>query len=95
MSLYLEPWEIEAVQGELNLLLFSKIYLNIKIFYLGFVLTTLSTDEILNSNLRDNLLYSIGRLSYPELMIATKPEKLSLIVDQYIKHIVSFKLKVK
>ncbi|XP_060861457.1 uncharacterized protein LOC132938560 [Metopolophium dirhodum] len=50
----------------------------------GFVLTTLPVDVILNSNLRDNILYSIGQLSLPELMIASQPQKLSLMVDQYI-----------
>ncbi|XP_016659329.2 uncharacterized protein LOC100160532 [Acyrthosiphon pisum] len=64
IDLFLEAWEVEAVQG--------------------FVLTTLPVDVILNSNLRDNILYSIGQLSLPELMIASQPQKLSLIVDQYI-----------
>ncbi|VVC44291.1 Hypothetical protein CINCED_3A001515 [Cinara cedri] len=62
--LYLEGWEIEAVQG--------------------FILTTLPLDVILNSILRDNILYTIGRLSFPELMIASEPNKLSSMVDQYI-----------
>jgi len=57
-------------------------------------LTTLPVDVILNSNLRDNILYSIGQLSLPELMIASQPQKLSLLVDQYITNIVSLKLKI-
>jgi len=61
-------------------------------FSLGFVLTTLPVDVILNSILRDDILYAIGRLSFPELMVASQPKKLSLIVDQYVSHIVSFRL---
>jgi len=64
-------------------------------FSLGFVLTTLPVDVILNSILRDDILYAIGRLSFPELMVASQPKKLSLIVDQYISHIVSVRLKTK
>ncbi|XP_022161558.1 uncharacterized protein LOC111027479 [Myzus persicae] len=67
IDLFLEAWEIEAVQG--------------------FVLTTLPVDVILNSNLRDSILYSIGQLSLPELMIASQPQKLSLMVDQYITNV--------
>lgn len=63
--------------------------------FLGFVLTALPTDVILSSNLRNDLLYAIGQLSYPELMIASKPDKLSLMVNQYIKLTVSFKIKTK
>lgn len=61
------------------------------LLFIGFVLTTLPIDIILNSILRDNILYAIGRLSFPELMIATQSKKLSLMVDQYITHIVCFK----
>lgn len=57
-------------------------------------MTTLPVDVILNSNLKDNILYSIGQLSLPELMIASQPQKLSLMVDQYITNIVSLKLKI-
>uniref|UniRef100_A0A2S2NSI1 Otoancorin n=1 Tax=Schizaphis graminum TaxID=13262 RepID=A0A2S2NSI1_SCHGA len=53
----------------------------------GFVLTTLPIDVIVNSNLSDNILYSIGQLSFPELMIASQPQKLSLMVDKYITNI--------
>lgn len=53
----------------------------------GFVLTTLPIDVIVNSNLSDNILYSIGQLSFPELMIASQPQKLSLIVEKYITNI--------
>ncbi|XP_025197043.1 uncharacterized protein LOC112595869 [Melanaphis sacchari] len=53
----------------------------------GFVLTTLPIDVIVNSNSSDNILYSIGQLSFPELMIASQPQKLSLVVDQYITNI--------
>lgn len=80
------------MQGKLFLYLVFK--LNYKIFLLGFVLTTFPIDVILNSNLRDNILYSIGQLSLPELMIASQPQKLSLMVDQYITNIVSLKLKI-
>lgn len=58
-------------------------------------MTTLPVDVILNSNLRDNILISIGQLSLPELMIASQPQKLSLMVDQYITSSVSIKLKIK
>lgn len=58
-------------------------------------MTTLPVDVILNSNLKDNILYSIGQLSLPELMIASQPQKLSLMVDQYITNTVSLKLKIK
>lgn len=58
-------------------------------------MTTLPVDVILNSILRDNILYSIGQLSLPELMIVTPPQKLSIMVDQYITNIVSLKLKIK
>jgi len=59
------------------------------------VLTTLPIDVIVNSNLSDNILYSIGQLSFPELMIASQPQKLSLMVDKYITNIVSLKFKLK
>lgn len=58
-------------------------------------MTTLPIDVIVNSNLSDNILYSIGQLSFPELMIASQPQKLSLMVDKYITNIVSLKLKLK
>lgn len=62
---------------------------------LGFVLITLPIDVIVNSNLSNNILYSIGQLSFPELMIASQPQKLSLMVEKYIRNIVSLKLKLK
>ncbi|KAF0770310.1 Uncharacterized protein FWK35_00000802 [Aphis craccivora] len=53
----------------------------------GFVLITLPIDVIVNSNLSNNILYSIGQLSFPELMIASQPQKLSLMVEKYIRNI--------
>lgn len=61
--------------------------------YLGFILTTLPIDIILNSILRDNIIYSIGQLSLPELMIACNPEKLPLLVNEYTTLIVSLNIK--
>lgn len=60
-----------------------------KYFPLGFVLTTLPVDVIINSVLRDNILKSIGQLSFPELIVASQPDKLSLITEKYISIIVS------
>lgn len=61
--------------------------------YLGFVLTTLPIDVIFNSTLRDNIIYSIGQLSLPELMVACNPEKLPLLVSEYTTLIVSLNIK--
>lgn len=62
-------------------------------FSLGFILTTLPVDVIINSVLRDNILKSIGQLSFPELMIASQPHKLSLMTEKYISDIVSSNFK--
>ncbi|XP_050528946.1 uncharacterized protein LOC126898698 [Daktulosphaira vitifoliae] len=63
--LFLEEWEIEAVQG--------------------FILTTLPIEIIVNSDLKHTIMYSIGKLSYAELLIAAPTSKITNLVQKYLE----------
>ncbi|XP_050441383.1 uncharacterized protein LOC126846182 isoform X2 [Adelges cooleyi] len=50
----------------------------------GFVLITLPVEDIIKSDLTDSIVYAIGRLSLPELLIAAPKSKIQNLVHQYI-----------